>query len=148
MQELNKWLLGHKSMQASPMRSYDDSSETKVARLLRSNGTNGYMFIRYFPKNFDRIFVEARKILLQQSMLAELLHHLDFTWTPALIQPWFERAIHAKDGEPTLAGTGFQPVVRVTFWSLGCEVDVGRSILVLFDPFCLAANCRKELTGL
>jgi hypothetical protein len=39
-----------------------------------------------------------------------LLHHLNLTGTPGLVDPRLERSVHAKDDEPALAGNSLDPV--------------------------------------
>ena len=45
------------------------------------------------------------------SAAAHLLHRLDLSRTPSLIEPWLKRTVEAQQSGPALAGNGLHPVV-------------------------------------
>ena len=53
-----------------------------------------------------------------------LVHFLDFTGPPCLVEPWFERAIQAQKGVPPLPGYGLHPVVLLACRCFGPEIDI------------------------
>jgi hypothetical protein len=77
-----------------------------------------------------------------------LFHQFNFAGTPSLVDPRFERGIHAKDHEPALAGNRLDPVVLVTLWRLGAVVDGVGSVLILLEPLGISANSGRGLFGL
>ncbi len=63
----------------------------------------------------------------------KLLHQLDLTRSPSLIDPGLEGGVHAKDNEPALAGNRLDPVILVPLGRLEPEVDRVGSIAVLLE---------------
>lgn len=53
-----------------------------------------------------------------------LVHFLDFTGPPCLVEPWFERTIQAQKGVPPLPGYGLHPVVLLAYRCFGPEIDI------------------------
>src|SRR5208283_4633642 len=80
--------------------------------------------------------------------LRSLLHGFDLAWLPGLVKPWFERAVEAKDGEPSSAGNGLNPVTFFTGWCLRSKVEVVGSVSVLLDARAVATFRGKLLVRL
>ncbi len=77
-----------------------------------------------------------------------LSDQFNLTRSPGLIDPGLERAVHAQDGEPALAGDRLHPVILESFRRLGSEIDGVGSIPVLLDIFVVTANGRELLVAL
>src|SRR5271163_244731 len=58
----------------------------------------------------------------------------DLARSPRLVEPGLQRTIEAEDGEPAFAGHGLDPVRRVSVWSNGTEVQIGRPVVTLDGP--------------
>ena len=60
-----------------------------------------------------------------------LLHQLNLTWPPGLVEPGLERTIQPQDDEPALALNGLDPVLLPALGRLRSEIDIDGSVLVL-----------------
>src|SRR5271165_362863 len=76
-----------------------------------------------------------------------LLHLLDFSGLPGLVEPRLERTVEAKDRVPAFARNGLHPV-GMACWRRRAEPDVHRSVGVDDDVFLLTADGRELLVGL
>src|ERR1700744_2078514 len=65
-----------------------------------------------------------------------LLRFLNFPWTPGLIEERQQGTVEAQKDKPSFAGCGLDPVARLSFRSLGAEVDCGGTIDI--------SNCRRR----
>ncbi|MDJ0817523.1 MAG: hypothetical protein QNJ58_15040, partial [Desulfobacterales bacterium] len=61
-------------------------------------------------------------------------HQFNLPGPPGLLEPRFERAVEAQDGEPAFAGDGLDPVV---FFSLLLNIPKNSSIIKI--RLCLCA---------
>src|SRR5262249_30585316 len=53
-----------------------------------------------------------------------LLHRLDLSRAPSLIEPWLKRTVEAQQCGPALAGDDLHPIAFLADWSLRSEIDI------------------------
>src|SRR5271165_121443 len=80
--------------------------------------------------------------------LCPLLLQGDIAWSPGLVEPWFERPVEAKDGEPSPAGNSLNPVTFFTGRRLRSKVEVVGTVGVLLDARAVATFRGKLLVRL
>src|SRR5271165_1762451 len=80
--------------------------------------------------------------------LCPLLLQGDIAWSPGLVEPWFERPVEAKDGEPSPAGNSLNPVTFFTGRCLRSKVEVVGTVGVLLDARAVATFRGKLLVRL
>jgi hypothetical protein len=66
---------------------------------------------------------------------------------PGLIKEGFQRTVQTNVSEPALAGNGLDPVLFLPCRRAGAEIDIARSIIVLFR-FIKAVDTWLGLIGL
>ena len=57
-----------------------------------------------------------------------LLHQLNLTWLPRLIEPRLQRPIESQDYVPAFPGDSLHPILLLAGLSFGSEVDVHGSV--------------------
>src|SRR5262249_2124464 len=87
-------------------------------------------------------------VLFFHLCLVSLRYQLDFSGSPGLIEPRFQRAIEAKNDEPALAGNHLHPVMLKTGRRFGAEIDIDGAIHIDLEIRGVTAHARELLIGL
>lgn len=77
-----------------------------------------------------------------------LLNEFNFARPPCLVEPGFQRGVEAKDEHEAFIRYRLYPVFLLTFGCFGAEVDIKRSISVLFNATAFAVEAGVRIVGL
>ena len=93
-------------------------------------------------------FVPIADIRKCDSSCAGLTLLLDFSRSPSLVKPSFQRAIQTEDHKPALARNCLHPIVLKTGRSLGAKIGIDGTVRIDLEALVLTAHAWELLIGL